>query len=224
MSKIDNDWLVVLQNEFKKKYYRDLYQKVLYEYEHFTIYPKKEDLFNAFHVTPYKDVKVVILGQDPYFNEGQAHGMCFSVKPGVKIPPSLMNIYKELNLELGLKIPNNGYLMKWAKQGVFLLNTVLTVRKGQPNSHKDIGWINFTDAVIELLNKIDRPVVFLLWGNNAKEKKKFLNNKKHLVLEASHPSPFAANRGFFNCNHFKLANEFLEKNNIQGIDWQIDDI
>lgn len=222
MPKIENDWLFILKDEFKKPYYKELYNKVLNEYENYTIYPKKEDLFNAFHLTPYSKVKVVILGQDPYFNENQAHGLCFSVKKGVKVPPSLLNIYKELNIELGLKIPNNGCLIKWAEQGVFLLNTILTVRSKSPASHKDIGWQCFTDAIIKSLNEIDRPIVFFLWGNHAREKKKFLNNKKHLVLEASHPSPFAANKGFFNCNHFKMANEFFEQNNIEKIDWQID--
>ena len=181
-------------------------------------------MFSAFHFTALKDVKVVILGQDPYHNDGQAHGLSFSVKPEVAIPPSLLNIYKELQADLGTYIPDNGYLLKWAKQGVFLLNAVLTVRAHNAASHSNKGWEKFTDAVIEILNKEDRPIVFLLWGRFAKEKAKMLNNPKHLVLTAAHPSPLSAYNGFFACKHFSKTNEFLTKNNIEPIDWQIDNL
>ncbi|MBR7076136.1 MAG: uracil-DNA glycosylase, partial [Lachnospiraceae bacterium] len=180
------------------------------------------DLFNAFHFTPLHEVKVVILGQDPYHNEGQAHGLCFSVQKGVEIPPSLLNIYKELQDDLNCTMPSSGYLKKWADQGVLLLNTVLTVRAHEANSHKGIGWEEFTDAAIRILNEQDRPIVFMLWGSNAREKKKMLNNPKHLILEAPHPSPLSAYRGFFGCRHFSKCNAFLIKNGLDPIDWQID--
>ncbi len=221
---IDNDWLPYLKGEFSKPYYKELYQFVKKEYETHVIYPPSNDLFSAFEATPLSKVKVLILGQDPYHEPGQAHGMCFSVRPGVKTPPSLQNMYKELTDEYGLYIPNNGYLMKWAEQGVLLLNTVLTVRRGEANSHKGHGWENFTDAVIEVVNSIDRPVVYLLWGSNARSKKKLINNPKHLVLEAAHPSPLSAYNGFFGCGHFKKANEFLKANGLEEIDWQIENI
>ena len=223
MPPITNDWQQPLEVEFKKPYYKDLYKKVLEEYRSRQIFPNPDDIFNAFHLTPLKDVKVVILGQDPYHNDGQAHGLCFSVKPDVEVPPSLVNIYKELQDDLGCRIPNNGYLVKWAKQGVLMLNTVLTVRAHQANSHRGIGWEQFTDAVIRAVDAQDRPIVFLLWGRPAQMKKSMLHNPKHLILEAPHPSPLSAYRGFFGCKHFSQTNAFLEKNGLAPIDWQIED-
>ena len=208
MPPITNDWQQPLEVEFKKPYYKDLYKKVLEEYRSRQIFPNPDDIFNAFHLTPLKDVKVVILGQDPYHNDGQAHGLCFSVKPDVEVPPSLVNIYKELQDDLGCRIPNNGYLVKWAKQGVLMLNTVLTVRAHQANSHRGIGWEQFTDAVIRAVDAQDRPIVFLLWGRPAQMKKSMLHNPKHLILEAPHPSPLSAYRGFFGCKHFSQTNAF----------------
>ena len=224
MAMIENDWKVALSDEFRKEYYKDLYNFVRDEYSREVIYPKADDIFNAFHLTPLKDVKVLILGQDPYHNENQAHGLCFSVLPGNDTPPSLQNIYKELNSDLGLYIPNNGFLEKWAKQGVLLLNTVLTVRAHQANSHRNRGWEKFTDAVIEAINKEDRPIVIMLWGGPAQKKAKMLNNPNHLVLTAPHPSPLSAYRGFFGCKHFSKCNEFLKEHNIEPIDWQIENI
>ena len=224
MPPITNDWQQPLEVEFKKPYYKDLYKKVLEEYRSRQIFPNPDDIFNAFHLTPLKDVKVVILGQDPYHNDGQAHGLCFSVKPDVEVPPSLVNIYKELQDDLGCRIPNNGYLVKWAKQGVLMLNTVLTVRAHQANSHRGIGWEQFTDAVIRAVDAQDRPIVFLLWGRPAQMKKSMLHNPKHLILEAPHPSPLSAYRGFFACKHFSQTNAFLEKNGLAPIDWQIEDV
>ncbi|MCD7750534.1 MAG: uracil-DNA glycosylase [Lachnospiraceae bacterium] len=224
MPPISDDWLEALKPEFRKEYYRKLYQKVQYEYQHYQVFPQADDLFNAFHLTPLHEVKAVILGQDPYHNIGQAHGLCFSVKPGVEIPPSLENIYKELHDDLGCYIPNNGYLVKWAEQGVLLLNTVLTVRAHQANSHRNIGWEEFTDAAIRVLNEEDRPIVFLLWGTPARQKKSMLHNPKHLILEAPHPSPLSAYRGFFGCRHFSQCNDYLVKNGVEAIDWQIEDI
>ena len=224
MPPITNDWQQPLEVEFKKPYYKDLYKKVLEEYRSRQIFPNPDDIFNAFHLTPLKDVKVVILGQDPYHNDGQAHGLCFSVKPDVEVPPSLVNIYKELQDDLGCRIPNNGYLVKWAKQGVLMLNTVLTVRAHQANSHRGIGWEQFTDAVIRAVDAQDRPIVFLLWGSPAQMKKSMLHNPKHLILEAPHPSPLSAYRGFFGCKHFSQTNAFLEKNGLAPIDWQIEDV
>lgn len=224
MPPITNDWQQPLEVEFKKPYYKDLYKKVLEEYRSRQIFPNPDDIFNAFHLTPLKDVKVVILGQDPYHNDGQAHGLCFSVKPDVEVPPSLVNIYKELQDDLGCRIPNNGYLVKWAKQGVLMLNTVLTVRAHQANSHRGIGWEQFTDAVIRAVDAQDRPIVFLLWGRPAEMKKSMLHNPKHLILEAPHPSPLSAYRGFFGCKHFSQTNAFLEKNGLAPIDWQIEDV
>ena len=224
MPPITNDWQQPLEVEFKKPYYKDLYKKVLEEYRSRQIFPNPDDIFNAFHLTPLKDVKVVILGQDPYHNDGQAHGLCFSVKPDVEVPPSLVNIYKELQDDLGCRIPNNGYLVKWAKQGVLMLNTVLTVRAHQANSHRGIGWEQFTDAVIRAVDAQDRPIVFLLWGRPAQMKRSMLHNPKHLILEAPHPSPLSAYRGFFGCKHFSQTNAFLEKNGLAPIDWQIEDV
>lgn len=224
MGAIENDWLKAIGGEFHKPYYKELYNFVKTEYSKYIIYPNAEDIFNAFHFTPLSEVKVVIIGQDPYHNIGQAHGLCFSVKPDMDIPPSLVNIYTELHDDLGCKIPNNGYLEKWAKQGVLMLNTVLTVRAHQANSHQGKGWEIFTDAVIEAVNTQDRPIVFLLWGRPAQMKKKMLNNPKHLVLEAPHPSPLSAYRGFFGSRPFSSTNKFLEENGVSTIDWQIEDI
>ena len=224
MAAISNDRLQPLQKEFKKPYYRKLYDTVKREYSTYQVFPPADDIFNAFHLTPLSEVKVVILGQDPYHNVNQAHGLCFSVQPTVEIPPSLENIYKELHDDLGCKIPNNGYLVKWAKQGVLLLNTVLTVRAHQANSHQNIGWEQFTDAVIEILDQQDRPMVFLLWGKPAQRKKAMLHNPNHLILEAPHPSPLSVYRGFFGCRHFSKTNQFLEEHGLTPIDWQIEDV
>lgn len=225
MPAITNDWAPALQPEYRKEYYRKLYLKVKEEYDGpYVIYPPAEDLFNAFHLTPLGKVKCVILGQDPYHGENQAHGLCFSVRPTVEIPPSLVNIYKELQSDLGCRIPNNGYLVKWAEQGVLLLNSVLTVRAHQAYSHQGIGWEQFTDAVMDILNQQDRPIAFLLWGRPAQNKAAKLNNPHHLILKAPHPSPLSAYRGFFGCRHFSQVNQFLEENGVEPIDWQIEDI
>lgn len=222
MPPITNDWLEPLSSEFKKPYYRELHQKVIDEYNSTLVYPPADDLFNAFHLTPFHQVKAVILGQDPYHGDNQAHGLCFSVQKGVDIPPSLVNIYQELHDDLGCSIPNHGHLVKWAEQGVLLLNTVLTVRAHQAYSHRGIGWEEFTDAVIKILNEQNRPIVFILWGKPAQAKKKMLNNPHHLILEAPHPSPLSAYRGFFGSRPFSQTNEFLEKNGAEPIDWQIE--
>ncbi len=225
MPPIENDWLAPLTEEFHKPYYKKLFDTVIKEYNSGqAVYPPADDIFNAFHFTPLSKVKVVILGQDPYHEPNQAHGLSFSVKPGVKIPPSLVNIYKELQDDLGLKIPNNGFLKKWADQGVMLLNTVLTVRAHEANSHKNIGWEEFTDAAIRILNQENHPIVFMLWGAPAGKKKAMLNNPNHLILTAPHPSPLSAYRGFFGCKHFSKANEFLIAHGETPIDWQIEDI
>lgn len=224
MSMIDNDWLTELKDEFSKPYYKELYKFVKNEYNTRVVYPPADDIFNALHLTPLKDVKVLILGQDPYHEVNQAHGLCFSVLPGNDTPPSLQNIYKELHEDLGCKIPNNGYLSKWADQGVLLLNTVLTVRAHEAFSHKGKGWEQFTDRIIEALNRQDRPIVYMLWGSPAQAKASMLNNPKHLILKAPHPSPLSAYRGFFGCKHFSKCNEFLKAHEIEPIDWQIEDI
>lgn len=224
MAAIDNDWLEPLKPEFQKPYYRKLFEKVREEYNTRKIFPASEDIFTAFHLTPLADVKVVILGQDPYHNDGQAHGLCFSVKPDVEIPPSLVNIYQELHDDLGCYIPNNGYLVKWAKQGVLLLNTVLTVRAHAANSHRGIGWEEFTDACIRICSEQDRPMVFILWGKPAQTKKSMLHNSKHLILEAPHPSPLSAYRGFFGSRPFSKTNEYLQANGLAPIDWQIENV
>ena len=221
---ITNDWLSELEAEFRKPYYGKLFSFVKNEYETQKVFPPSEDIFNAFHLTPLSQVKVVIIGQDPYHNDGQAHGLCFSVKVGIEPPPSLVNIYKELQDDLGCRIPNNGYLVKWAQQGVLMLNTVLTVRAHQAASHQGKGWEEFTDAAIRALNKQDRPIVFILWGKPAQAKKKMLNNPKHLILEAPHPSPLSSYRGFFGSKPFSKTNDFLVKNGILPIDWQIEDV
>lgn len=224
MGALTGEWQKALSGEFRKPYYGQLYKTVIKEYSERVIYPASQDIFNAFEFTPLDQVKVVILGQDPYHGEGQAHGLCFSVKYGIEAPPSLVNIYKELQDDQGCYIPNNGYLEKWARQGVMLLNTVLTVRAHQANSHKGIGWEEFTDAAISVLNQQDRPMVFLLWGRPAQMKKSLLNNPKHLILEAPHPSPLSAYRGFFGCKHFSQANAFLQEHGIAPIDWQIENV
>lgn len=224
MEYIDNDWNTVLSGEFKKDYFVKLIRNIRSEYEQEKVFPKEEDVFNAFQFTPFANVKVVILGQDPYHNDGQAHGLCFSVQPQVAIPPSLINIYKELNSDLGCRIPEHGYLRKWADQGVLLLNTVLTVRAHEANSHRKIGWETFTDSVIKVLNEADRPIVFILWGAPAQKKKAMLTNPKHLILEAPHPSPLSSYRGFFGSRPFSKANVFLKEHGVEPIDWQIDDL
>lgn len=221
---LKNDWNDLLNNEFSKDYYLKLRQFLINEYNNTTIYPDKYNIFNALHFTPYKDVKVVILGQDPYHGPNQAHGLSFSVNPGVPIPPSLLNIYKELKADLGCYIPNNGFLKKWADQGVLLLNTSLTVRAGEANSHKNKGWEIFTDKIISLINEKEDPVVFLLWGNNAIRKKELITNKKHLILTSAHPSPLSASRGFFGSKPFSKTNSFLISVNKTPIDWQIENI
>ena len=220
---INKKWDVILDNEFKKDYFRDLGVFIKSEYKRHTCYPKYSDVFNALRFTDYDQVKVVILGQDPYHGEGEAHGLSFSVPESQRdIPPSLQNIYKELQSDCGCYIPDNGYLKKWADQGVLLLNTVLTVRAHQANSHQGRGWEQFTDAVIQAVNAQDRPIVYMLWGSPAQKKIPMLTNPKHLILKAPHPSPLSAYRGFFGCHHFSQANEFLSDNGIEPIDWQIE--
>ena len=224
MGAITNDWLGVIGGEFSKPYYASLYKFVKEEYSRYVIYPPSNDIFNAYHYTPYSNVKVVIIGQDPYHGPDQAHGLCFSVKKEVDIPPSLVNIYKELESDLGCYIPNNGYLEKWAKQGVLMLNSVLTVRAGNAFSHSGHGWEQFTDATIKAVNKIDRPVVYILWGAPARKMKEMLNNPRHLVIESPHPSPLSAYRGFFGSRPFSRTNEFLEANGVEPVDWQIENV
>ena len=225
MAMISGDWLPALKGEFQKEYYKKLFEFVKQEYSSHVVYPPSDDIFNALHLTPLKDVKVLILGQDPYHEPGQAHGLSFSVLPEkADTPPSLVNIYKELHDDLGCYVPNNGYLKKWADQGVLLLNTVLTVRAHQANSHKGKGWEQFTDAIIRAVNDKPEPVVFMLWGRPAQMKRSMLNNPNHLVLTAPHPSPLSAYRGFFGCGHFSKCNDFLKKNGVEPIDWQIENI
>lgn len=224
MAPLSGEWLEALRGEFQKPYYRALFQKVGEEYQKRKIFPPSDDIFNAFHFTPLSQVKVVILGQDPYHNDGQAHGLCFSVKKDVEIPPSLVNIYQELHDDLGCYIPNNGYLEKWARQGVMMLNTVLTVRAHQANSHRGIGWEEFTDAAIRVIAGQDRPIVFILWGRPAQTKKSMIHNPKHLILEAPHPSPLSAYRGFFGSKPFSQTNDFLTANGLSPIDWQIENV
>ena len=219
---INNDWDLALSDEFKKDYFLEIMNFVNEEYDSKTVYPPYDEIFNAFKLTPLGNVKVVILGQDPYHEEGQAHGLAFSTPDGRPIPRSLKNIFKEINNEYSYPIPESGCLEKWAKQGVFLLNTVLTVVEGQANSHSRCGWQTFTDKVIEILNSQTQPIVFLLWGKQAEKKKDLITNPIHLVLITSHPSPFSARRGFLGSNHFRLANEFLKENNIDEIDWELD--
>ena len=224
MVSLGNSWDEILKDEFEKEYYLKIRKFLVYEYNHYKIFPNMNDIFNALKMADYSDIKVVIIGQDPYHEEGQAHGLSFSVQKGIQIPPSLMNIYKELHTDLGCYIPNNGYLKKWADQGVLLLNTSLTVRAGEANSHKSIGWEIFTDRIISLVNEKEDPVVFLLWGNNAIKKKNLITNKKHLILTSAHPSPLSASRGFFRSKPFSKINNFLISVNKQPIDWQIENI
>jgi uracil-DNA glycosylase len=219
-----NEWDNLLKEEFKKDYYLKLRKFLVSEYEKKTIFPDKYDIFNALHYTSYSDVKVVILGQDPYHGPNQAHGLSFSVKPGVKTPPSLLNMYKELKDDLGCYIPNNGYLKKWADQGVLLLNTSLTVIASEANSHKSIGWEIFTDKIISLLNEREDPIVFILWGNNAISKEKLITNNRHYIIKSVHPSPLSASRGFFGSKPFSKTNKFLQSIEKTPIDWQIENI
>ena len=218
---IEESWKARLEPEFEKDYFHTLTDFVREEYSHYPIYPPGKLIFNAFNLCPFDKVKVVIIGQDPYHGPGQAHGLCFSVKAGVNPPPSLQNIFKELNADLGISIPNNGELTDWAKQGVLMMNTVLTVRQGQPNSHKGKGWEQLTDAVIKKLNERNVPTAFILWGGNAKAKAPLITNPIHTVFKAAHPSPLSAYNGFFGCRHFSKVNDFLVSNNIQPIDWTI---
>lgn len=224
MVKLGNDWDKYIGGEFEKPYYTGLRAFLKEEYAAHTVYPDMYDIFSALKETSYSDTKVVIIGQDPYHGEGQAHGMSFSVKIGIDTPPSLKNIYKEIVDEIGGFIPDNGFLMPWAKQGVLLLNSVLTVRAGEANSHRKKGWEQFTTSVIEALNKREEPVAFLLWGANAKEKLELIDTKKHLCLTAAHPSPLSAYNGFFGCGHFKEVNEWLIKQVKSPIDWQIPNV
>ncbi|MBO5565227.1 MAG: uracil-DNA glycosylase [Lachnospiraceae bacterium] len=222
MAEIGGEWLVPLREEFKKPYYRDLYSFVKKEYESRVIYPPADEVFEALHLTPLSEVKVVILGQDPYHNVHQAHGLAFSVpEDQMTIPPSLVNIFKELHDDLGIRMPEHGCLVPWAKQGVLLLNTVLTVRAHQAASHRGKGWELFTDAILRAVNKEDRPIVYMLWGSPAQLKAQFLDNPLHLVLKAPHPSPLSAYRGFFGCRHFSKCNNFLSEHGVTPIDWSL---
>lgn len=221
MPPISGAWAKALESEFHKTYYKELFKKVGEEYGRYKIFPAGDDIFNAFHMTPLEQVKVVILGQDPYHGDGQAHGLCFSVKPEVDIPPSLVNIYKELEDDIGCYIPNHGYLEEWAKQGVLMVNTVMTVRAHQANSHRGLGWEQFTDEAIRVLARQDQPMVFILWGKPAQSKKSMITNPNHLILEAPHPSPLAAYRGFFGSKPFSKTNDFLKSHGVEPIDWQI---
>lgn len=224
MEILKNDWKDLLNDEFESPYYLELRKFLISEYRSNIIYPNMYDIFNALHYTPYSKVKVVILGQDPYHGPNQAHGLSFSVKPGVPAPPSLLNIYKELHSDLNCYIPNNGYLKKWADQGVLLLNTVLTVRAGEANSHRHKGWENFTNKIIELVNAKTEPVVFILWGKNAQEKQTLITNPIHHIIKSVHPSPLSASRGFFGSRPFSRTNEYLKADGLSPIDWQIENI
>lgn len=224
MVKLENKWDDVLKDEFEKDYYKKIREFLKYEYSHYRVYPDMNDIFNSLKYADYDNIKVVIIGQDPYHEEGQAHGLSFSVKSGIEIPPSLVNIYKELHDDLGCYIPNNGYLVKWAKQGVLLLNNVLTVRAHLANSHKNCGWETFTDEIIRQLNEREKPVVFLMWGSCAKQKEALITNPNHYILKTVHPSPLSAYRGFFGCKHFSKTNKILVENGEEPIDWQIENI
>lgn len=219
MVKLGNDWDEILENEFKKDYYLKIREFLKAEYSSKVIYPPMFDIFNALRYTSFESTRVVILGQDPYHEPGQAHGLSFSVKKGIKIPPSLVNIYKELKTDIGMEIPNHGELTSWAKQGVLLLNATLTVRQGLANSHQNIGWSIFTDNIIKALNESSKPVVFILWGGNARSKKKYISNPNHLIIESAHPSPLSAYNGFFGSRPFSRTNEFLSKNGFEPINW-----
>ncbi|WP_334077307.1 uracil-DNA glycosylase [Paenibacillus sanfengchensis] len=216
-----NDWDEVLQEETQKSYFQELRYALAREYKLHTVYPPKELLFSALKLTPYERTRVVILGQDPYHGPGQAHGLSFSVMPGVRIPPSLQNIYKELESDLGIPAPNHGYLLHWAEQGVLMLNAVLTVREGQPNSHKGLGWERFTDAIMMKLNERNEPLVFILWGSYAQQKGAFIDRRRHKVIRSPHPSPLSAHRGFLGSRPFSQTNEFLKENGLGPIDWTL---
>jgi uracil-DNA glycosylase len=219
-----NDWDEILEEETQKPYFQELRYALAREYKQYTVYPPKEELFSALKLTPYNRTRVVILGQDPYHGAGQAHGLSFSVKPGVRIPPSLRNIYTELHEDMGVSVPDHGSLLHWAEEGVLLLNAVLTVREGQPNSHKGLGWETFTDAVMEKLNERQEPLVFILWGSHAQQKGAYIDRSRHLVIQSPHPSPFSAHRGFLGSRPFSRANQYLESHGLQGIDWSIPNI
>ena len=221
MVNIGNDWDEILKDEFEKEYYKKMRKFLINEYKTKIIYPKPEEIFTAFKLTSYKDCKIILLGQDPYHGENQAHGLAFSVKEGIKLPPSLRNMYKEINNEYGYEMSKNGHLVPWAKQGILLLNTALTVIAENANSHSKIGWEIFTDNIIEILNKREESLIFILWGSNARSKKRLIDTKKHYILEGVHPSPLSANRGFFGCGHFKKANEILKELGKNEIDWRI---
>ncbi len=221
MAKIGNDWDIMLQDEFDRPYFKRLENFLTEERARYEIYPPQEDVFNALRYSSFQDTKVVILGQDPYHEPGQAHGLCFSVNKGVTIPPSLVNVYKEIENDLGIKMPGHGYLADWAKQGVLLLNTVLTVRRGQANSHKGKGWEIFTDRIVEILNERQKPMVFILWGANAKSKTELITNKEHMVITGAHPSPLSAWKGFFGGRYFSKANRYLEITGQEPVDWGI---
>jgi uracil-DNA glycosylase len=221
MSILKNDWTELLASEFEQPYYLELRQFLKEEYRTKVIFPPMNDIFNALHLTAYAEAKVVILGQDPYHGAGQAHGLSFSVKPGVPAPPSLKNMLKELQTDLGCQMPNNGYLVPWAEQGVLLLNTVLTVREGEANSHKGKGWEHFTDEVIKRLNEREKPLVFILWGSNAQQKMQYITNKRHYILKSVHPSPLSSHRGFFGSKPYSQANAFLQRMNETEINWQL---
>ncbi|PLS08388.1 uracil-DNA glycosylase [Neobacillus cucumis] len=224
MSILKNDWAPLLEGEFSKNYYLRLREILKEEYQKKVIYPEKSDIYNALHFTSFKDTKVVIIGQDPYHGPGQAHGLSFSVKPGVTIPPSLKNIYKELYSDIGCEIPNHGSLTEWTDQGVLLLNAVLTVQAGKPNSHKGLGWEMFTDRIIEILNERETPVVFILWGKFAQQKQQLITSPRHFIIKSPHPSPFSANSGFFGSRPFSRTNDFLRKVGQEEIDWTISNI
>ena len=219
MVQIGNEWDEILKDEFQSDYYAQIRETLKQEYASHEIYPPMQDIFNALRYTSYADVKAVLLGQDPYHGPGQAHGLCFSVRPGVAPPPSLQNIFKELQSDMGLPAPHSGCLIPWAKEGVLMLNTV---RRGQANSHSKIGWTKFTDAIIQKLNDHEQPIVFLLWGSNARSKKALITNPNHLILETVHPSPLSAHQGFFGSRHFSQCNEFLMAHGIAPIDWTLE--
>lgn len=222
MVQIGNEWDEILKDEFQSDYYAQIRETLKQEYASHEIYPPMQDIFNALRYTSYSDVKAVLLGQDPYHGPGQAHGLCFSVRPGVAPPPSLQNIFKELQSDMGLPAPHSGCLIPWAKEGVLMLNTTLTVRRSQANSHSKIGWTKFTDAIIQKLNDHEQPIVFLLWGSNARSKKALITNPNHLILETVHPSPLSAHQGFFGSRHFSQCNEFLMAHGIAPIDWTLE--
>lgn len=224
MVNIGNDWDELLKDEFGSEYYLKLRQFLKHEYFTRTVYPPMNDIFNALKATPYSAVRAVILGQDPYHGPGQAHGMCFSVRKGVEPPPSLVNIFRELKDDLGFDPPNHGCLQKWADNGVLLLNTVLTVRAGSPNSHKGQGWEIFTDNIIRKLNERPQPIVFILWGANAKSKEDLITDKKHFIIKSAHPSPLSAYNGFFGSRPFSAANNFLVSHGLEPVDWKIGDL